>query len=45
MSNSKKNNPTPSDNSSRESFNRQLPPSQTSTPMPKVKPPAQKSGD
>jgi len=44
MSNSKNKNPAPANKSSRESFNKQLPPSQTSTPMPKVKPPAQKSG-
>jgi hypothetical protein len=43
MSNSKNNNPKPTGQSGQDAFNKQLPPSSTSTPMPKVKPPQEKS--
>lgn len=43
MTKPQSNNPKPSDSGRSEGFNKQLPPSTTSTPMPKVKPPTQKS--
>ncbi|MEY8216588.1 MAG: hypothetical protein RPR97_19155 [Colwellia sp.] len=44
MSKSTNNNPKPTGQSNTEALNKQLPPSSTSTPMPKVKPPEEKSG-
>ncbi|MEI8648238.1 hypothetical protein P4S73_10470 [Paraglaciecola sp. Hal342] len=45
MTKSQNNTPKPTGQSRTDAKNRQLPPSSTSTPMPKVKPPEQKQGN
>ena len=45
MTKSQNNNPKPTGQSRTDALNKQLPPSSTSTPMPKVKPPEQKQGN